>query len=288
MNQQELTQVVDEALERFRGRDLVSSAEVVDVLLDLRLLLLEVESLEQLLDEPAPTAAPAERHCSIGKLWSAWRTPPPGPNCASGAVVGAGSPVSRSSRCCSSQPPASSSSLAVTTPRRRHRPSPRRFRRSPAASPRRTPRPAARRHHQGRRRRRLRSPRCATAHRPRPLSAQTEYTLPRSFLAFDQYQDWLHVYLPTRPNSSTGWIKAVRRHRLATARVPDQGLARRPQGHAAAQRRGPARGAGRHRHRRGPHADGHLLLHRSTRSREPARHRDTGCSPSVSPVTATR
>jgi lipoprotein-anchoring transpeptidase ErfK/SrfK len=40
------------------------------------------------------------------------------------------------------------------------------------------------------------------------LSAQTEYTLPRSFLAFDQYQDWLHVYLPTRPNSGTGWIKA--------------------------------------------------------------------------------
>jgi lipoprotein-anchoring transpeptidase ErfK/SrfK len=39
------------------------------------------------------------------------------------------------------------------------------------------------------------------------LSAQTEYTLPRSFLAFDQYQDWLHVYLPMRPNSSTGWIK---------------------------------------------------------------------------------
>jgi lipoprotein-anchoring transpeptidase ErfK/SrfK len=39
------------------------------------------------------------------------------------------------------------------------------------------------------------------------LSAQTEYTLPRSFLAFDQYQDWLHVYLPTRPNSSTAWVK---------------------------------------------------------------------------------
>jgi hypothetical protein len=34
----------------------VSSAEVTDVLLDLRLLLLEVESLEHLLDEPAPTA----------------------------------------------------------------------------------------------------------------------------------------------------------------------------------------------------------------------------------------
>lgn len=41
------------------------------------------------------------------------------------------------------------------------------------------------------------------------LSAQTEYTLPRSFLVFDQYQDWLHVYLPERPNSSTGWIKAA-------------------------------------------------------------------------------
>jgi lipoprotein-anchoring transpeptidase ErfK/SrfK len=40
------------------------------------------------------------------------------------------------------------------------------------------------------------------------LSAKTEYLLPRSFLVFDQYQDWLHVYLPTRPNDSTGWIKA--------------------------------------------------------------------------------
>jgi lipoprotein-anchoring transpeptidase ErfK/SrfK len=41
------------------------------------------------------------------------------------------------------------------------------------------------------------------------LSAQTEYTLPRSFLVFDQYQDWLHVYLPVRPNDATGWIKAA-------------------------------------------------------------------------------
>jgi lipoprotein-anchoring transpeptidase ErfK/SrfK len=40
------------------------------------------------------------------------------------------------------------------------------------------------------------------------LPKQTEYLLPRTLLAFDQYQDWLHVYLPTRPNSSTGWIKA--------------------------------------------------------------------------------
>jgi lipoprotein-anchoring transpeptidase ErfK/SrfK len=41
------------------------------------------------------------------------------------------------------------------------------------------------------------------------LSPQTEYTLPRTVLAFDQYQDWLHVYLPTRPNDATGWVKAA-------------------------------------------------------------------------------
>jgi lipoprotein-anchoring transpeptidase ErfK/SrfK len=40
------------------------------------------------------------------------------------------------------------------------------------------------------------------------LPKRTEYLLPRTLLAFDQYQDWLHVYLPTRPNSSTGWVKA--------------------------------------------------------------------------------
>jgi hypothetical protein len=53
-SREQLTQVVDDALVRFRGRDLVSSAEVVDVLLDLRLLLLDTESLEQLLEQPAP------------------------------------------------------------------------------------------------------------------------------------------------------------------------------------------------------------------------------------------
>jgi hypothetical protein len=58
-SREQLTQVVDDALERFRGRDLVSSAEVVDVLLDLRLLLLEVETLEQLLEDPAPTGGSA-------------------------------------------------------------------------------------------------------------------------------------------------------------------------------------------------------------------------------------
>jgi hypothetical protein len=59
---EQLTDVVDKALERFRGRDLVASAEVVDVLLDLRLLLLDRseipdEALQELLDEPTPTAA---------------------------------------------------------------------------------------------------------------------------------------------------------------------------------------------------------------------------------------
>ena len=58
-SREQLTQVVDDALVRFRGRDLVSSAEVVDVLLDLRLLLLEVETLEQLLEEPAPATGGA-------------------------------------------------------------------------------------------------------------------------------------------------------------------------------------------------------------------------------------
>ena len=56
-----LTQVVDEALERFRGRDLVASAEVVDLLLDLRLLLergaIGDEALQELLEEPASSAA---------------------------------------------------------------------------------------------------------------------------------------------------------------------------------------------------------------------------------------
>jgi lipoprotein-anchoring transpeptidase ErfK/SrfK len=40
------------------------------------------------------------------------------------------------------------------------------------------------------------------------LSAKTEYLVPRTLLVFDQWQDWLHVYLPERPNGSTGWVKA--------------------------------------------------------------------------------
>ena len=56
---QQLTEVVDEAIARFRGRDLISSAEVTDVLLDLRLLLLELESLEGMLEVPAGTGGTA-------------------------------------------------------------------------------------------------------------------------------------------------------------------------------------------------------------------------------------
>jgi hypothetical protein len=56
---QQLTTVVDEAIARFRGRDLISSAEVTDVLLDLRLLLLELESLEELLESPASAGGAA-------------------------------------------------------------------------------------------------------------------------------------------------------------------------------------------------------------------------------------
>jgi lipoprotein-anchoring transpeptidase ErfK/SrfK len=40
------------------------------------------------------------------------------------------------------------------------------------------------------------------------LSASTTYQAPRTLLAFEQDADWYHVYLPTRPNNSTGWVKA--------------------------------------------------------------------------------
>jgi hypothetical protein len=40
MNEQELTGRIDEALDQFRGRDIVAASEVVDLLLDLRLMLL--------------------------------------------------------------------------------------------------------------------------------------------------------------------------------------------------------------------------------------------------------
>lgn len=40
------------------------------------------------------------------------------------------------------------------------------------------------------------------------LTQLTEYLLPRTLLAFDRAGDWAHVYLPTRPNSSTGWVRS--------------------------------------------------------------------------------
>jgi lipoprotein-anchoring transpeptidase ErfK/SrfK len=39
------------------------------------------------------------------------------------------------------------------------------------------------------------------------LSRRTEYLIPRTLLAFNTHADWVQVYLPTRPNSSTGWVK---------------------------------------------------------------------------------
>jgi hypothetical protein len=62
MGAEQLIETVDLAIERFRGRDLVASAEVVDVLLDLRLLLLEEqipdEAIQELLEEEqAPSTA---------------------------------------------------------------------------------------------------------------------------------------------------------------------------------------------------------------------------------------
>jgi signal recognition particle GTPase len=43
MDQTALTTRIDEALERYRGRDIVSAAEITDLLLDLRLMLLAAD-----------------------------------------------------------------------------------------------------------------------------------------------------------------------------------------------------------------------------------------------------
>lgn len=53
-----MTTLIDEAIERFASRDLVSSKEVVDFLLDLRLALLSDLELEKLLNDEA--GAPAQ------------------------------------------------------------------------------------------------------------------------------------------------------------------------------------------------------------------------------------
>jgi hypothetical protein len=50
VQQAELVMLIDEALERFGGRDVVRSSEVIDLLLDLRLSLLDSDAFDQLLE----------------------------------------------------------------------------------------------------------------------------------------------------------------------------------------------------------------------------------------------
>lgn len=45
MDDQELTARIDEALEQYRGRDIVAASEVTDLLLDLRLMLLAADEV---------------------------------------------------------------------------------------------------------------------------------------------------------------------------------------------------------------------------------------------------
>ena len=56
-HQARLIETIDEALERFTARDLVTSAEVVDFLLDLRLVALDTsDPLEELLESESEPA----------------------------------------------------------------------------------------------------------------------------------------------------------------------------------------------------------------------------------------
>ncbi|MFI5046384.1 MAG: L,D-transpeptidase family protein [Acidimicrobiia bacterium] len=47
----------------------------------------------------------------------------------------------------------------------------------------------------------------ATAAPVQTLSQRTDYDVLRTLLVFNSTGDWLQVYLPTRPNNSTGWVK---------------------------------------------------------------------------------
>jgi hypothetical protein len=51
MDQSALTERIDEALEQYRGRDLVAGSEITDLLLDLRLMLLAAD--EEARSQPA-------------------------------------------------------------------------------------------------------------------------------------------------------------------------------------------------------------------------------------------
>lgn len=57
MDQAGLVNVIDEALERFSGRDLISASEIVDFLLDLRTAVVSDAALAALIEaEAQPTA----------------------------------------------------------------------------------------------------------------------------------------------------------------------------------------------------------------------------------------
>jgi hypothetical protein len=58
MNQDRIVHLIDVALERFAARDLIATNEVLDVLLDLRIAVLDDGALERLLEEesqPTPS-----------------------------------------------------------------------------------------------------------------------------------------------------------------------------------------------------------------------------------------
>jgi hypothetical protein len=56
MDQAELVTIIDEALERFAGRDLVASSEVVDLLLDLRSAVVSDAAIAALIEAEAQPA----------------------------------------------------------------------------------------------------------------------------------------------------------------------------------------------------------------------------------------
>jgi hypothetical protein len=58
MNQDRIVHLIDVALEKFASRDLIATNEVLDVLLDLRIAVLDDGALERLLEEesqPTPS-----------------------------------------------------------------------------------------------------------------------------------------------------------------------------------------------------------------------------------------
>ncbi len=48
----------------------------------------------------------------------------------------------------------------------------------------------------------------ATLPNPRPLDTDPPVSIPLVMLVAEQTDDWIQVYLPIRPNGSTGWIRA--------------------------------------------------------------------------------